>query len=161
MDRNALAPVPNREDRPEQPILSNLIDRESDNIECRGDSARGRSSSGVCVSARPGRAAAVGRRGWMLGLIFAVVALGMLGVQASSLAAPPQSPSPAIPAPRIVQRQQSERQLGSRPGALPEALPAQAGMPPSIQPPLTSDEDQKLGAPLIPGQVIEPIDLAG
>lgn len=97
----------------------------------------------------------------MLGLIFAVVALGMLGVQASSLADPPQSPSPAIPAPRIVQRQQSERELGSRPGALPEALPAQAGMPPSIRPPLTSDEDQKLGAPLIPGQVIEPIDLAG
>jgi outer membrane protein TolC len=97
----------------------------------------------------------------MNGFLAAGAGLLLFGMGTRSLAAPLIPSSPDEPLARITQGQERPGNERDRGGELPEAISAPARSSPPDRPPPSPAVDQKLGAPLIPGQVVVPIDLAG
>jgi outer membrane protein TolC len=96
----------------------------------------------------------------MNGRRIAGAGLVLLGMGASSLAARQFSSSSDEPAAQGTPRPEQPGQANGR-GALPEAIPEPSRSSPPDRPPPPPVDDRKLGMPLIPGQAVVPIDLAG
>jgi hypothetical protein len=113
------------------------------------------------TQAVPPMPAYLGRKARLLVVFQTGLAAAVLGTGTTGAADSPQAAASATPAHENVRARRRQIEAGADPGNVPQAAPLPVGVQTGNRPPRIRAADSELGAALIPGQRIEPIDLAG